>query len=281
MFEASLRGRMKQEGAGPKVLVGDRVAVVAHEDGGATIEGVHERRSLLRRRSPGKTRGVREVAANLDQVVVVGAAARPDWDPCLIDRFIAVAEANRLHAVVVVNKADLDPDAARHGVPYRQAGYQVVLTSARTERGLEELRAHLNGRISLFTGPTGVGKSSMLNALQPGLALRTGAVSPRSRAGRHTTVSAEMHPFEPDGFVVDTPGLRDVGLWGLAPSEVVAAFPEIARRAATCRFDDCRHLKEPGCAVREAVDAGAIHSSRYNSYTVILEETERAGRFWE
>lgn len=284
IVDASLRGRMKQDGSGSRVLVGDRVTVAEHGEGkgdaGATIEQVHPRRTVLRRRAPGGGRGMREVAANVDQVVVVGAARRPAWDPCLIDRFLAVAAANELPALIVINKTDLDPDAARHGDPYARAGYPVLVTSAVDRAGIEELHGRLSGRISLFAGPTGVGKSSLLNAIQPGLRLRTREVSRRSGGGRHTTVTAEMHPLPPDGFVVDTPGLRDIGVWGIEPMEVVAAFPEIARRQGECRFDDCRHLEEPACGVRAAVDEGEISSSRYNSYRTLLKEAEQAARPW-
>jgi len=279
IVEATLRGRMKQASE-LQVLVGDRVWVALHGPEGATIERVDERRSLLRRRSPGKIRGARPVAANVDQVVVVGSAREPDWDPYLIDRFTGVAEANHLPAVVVVNKADLETSAHRHGDAYRAAGYAVLVTSAKTGLGLEDLRRHLAGRASLFAGPTGVGKSSLLNALLPGLTLRTREVSRRSRAGRHTTVSAEMHPLGDEGFVVDTPGLRDVGLWGLAPSEVSDAFPEFAPMRGACRFDNCRHRDEPGCAVAGAVERGALARTRYESYLRLLEEAEAAARPW-
>ncbi len=134
--------------------------------------------------------------------------------------------------------------------------------------------------VSLFTGPTGVGKSSLLNALQPGLRLRIGSVSPRSQGGRHTTVAAEMHPFGKKGFVVDTPGLRDIGLWGLDPADVEAAFPEISRVATGCRFDDCRHMREPGCAVVAAVTDGVIAESRLTSYRRLLDEVMLAARPW-
>ncbi|MCH7875332.1 MAG: ribosome small subunit-dependent GTPase A [Gemmatimonadetes bacterium] len=279
VVEATLRGRMKH-GTQKHVLVGDHVTLAMRADGGATIEAVHERSSILKRRSPGRSRGVRAVAANVDQVVVVGSARDPEWDPSLVDRFTAVAQANDLPTVVVINKVDLDPAAERHAEPYRQAGYSVLLTSATREYGIEELRRQLAGRVSLFSGPTGVGKSSLLNALEPGLRLRTAAVSRRTRAGRHTTVSAEMHPLGEDGFVVDTPGLRDVGLWGLEPREVAAVFPEFGEYAAGCRFDDCRHLEEPGCAVADAVGCGALAASRYESYRLLLEEAERAARPW-
>ena len=262
------------------MLVGDDVTVELHPDEAATIEEVHPRRSVLKRRTPGKSHGEREVAANVDQVVVVGAARHPDWNPHQMDRFTAVAAANDLPLLVVINKCDLVDDCRAAVAPYEQAGYAVLLTSARDGRGIDELRTRLEGHVSLFTGPTGVGKSSLLNAVQPGLRLRTAAVSAKSHTGRHTTVSAEMHPLSGGGFVVDTPGLRDIGLWGLEPPEVAAAFPEFAERATQCRFDDCRHLAEPGCAVVAAVERGEIVPSRLESYRHMLEEAYRAARPW-
>jgi len=229
-LEAVLRGRMKHRRE-ETVLVGDHVTFAEGNEGPATIEAIQPRRSLLRRRSPGKTRGARAIAANLDQVVVVGAARMPDWEPHLIDRFIAVAAANQLPATIVINKTDLDPEAKVNGEPYRLAGYRVLCTSALTGVGVDALGALLAGKVSLFTGPTGVGKSSLLNALVPGLHLRTGEVSPRSHGGRHTTVAAEMLPLGDGGFVVDTPGLRDIGLWGVSAQEAAAAFPDVLHLA--------------------------------------------------
>lgn len=278
-MEASLRGRLKQTQQ-PRVLVGDVVTIRSHGDGSVTIEDRRPRRSVLKRRTPGRSRGVRPVAANVDQVVVVGAADRPAWDPHLIDRFVAVAAANHLPVVVVVNKNDLVEDCSTIAAPYREAGYPVVLTSVPNRLGLSELGGYLEEQVSLFTGPTGVGKSSLLNALQPGLRLRTRPVSTRSQGGRHTTVAAEMHPFGTKGFVVDTPGLRDIGLWGLDPQEVEAAFPEIRRRAPGCRFDDCRHVREPGCAVASAAAEGVLPESRLASYRQLLEEATQAARPW-
>ncbi len=277
---ATLRGRIKQEDA-DRVLVGDRVVLALHDDGAATIERVHPRRSVLQRRSPGgHGRGIRRVAANVDQLIVVGAARDPAWDPQLIDRFTAVAEANALPVVVAINKSDLDPEAQRLGAPYGAAGYPVLVTSAKTGEGLDALRRQLEGHVTVFTGPTGVGKSSLLNALVPGLTLRTGVVSERSRAGRHTTVAAEMHPFGEHGYVVDTPGLRDIGLWGLEPLEVGQAFPEFERFRGHCRFDNCRHVAEPGCAIVDAAEGGEIAASRLDSYRRLLAEAERAARPW-
>jgi ribosome biogenesis GTPase len=278
--EATLRGRVKHRSE-VQVLVGDRIALAVHPDGGATIERIHPRSAVLRRRSPGRAQGIRAIAANVDQVVVVGATRSPDWDPYLMDRFIAVAEANDLPVVVVINKVDLDPERIEAlGAPYRQAGYAVLATSAGTPSGLAALRARLEGHVSLFTGPTGVGKSSLLNALVPGLGLRTAEVSRRSGTGRHTTVAAEMHPIGGDGFVVDTPGLRDVGLWGLDPLEVGAAFPEFSRFHGACRFDNCQHRGEPGCGVAAAVERGELSPTRYESYRRLLAEAEVAARPW-
>ncbi|MFC1640174.1 ribosome small subunit-dependent GTPase A [Gemmatimonadota bacterium] len=279
VLEATLRGRFKQQHK-KRIFVGDHVTLNEHADGSRTIEDVSERKSLLRRRSPGKSAGERIVAANIDQVVVVGAARRPDWNPHLIDRFIAVAEANALEILVVVNKCDLVDDASQLAVPYIAARYPVILTSVPDSRGLEALRTRLDTCVSLLSGPTGVGKSSLLNVLQPGLRLRTAEVSAKSGAGRHTTVAAEMHPFGTAGFVVDTPGLRDIGLWGLGPDEVAAAFPEFSALAEGCRFDNCRHLEEPGCVVLKAIENGELAKSRHESYQQLLEEAFRAARPW-
>jgi ribosome biogenesis GTPase len=280
VVEASLRGRIKR-GNSARVVVGDRVLLQRDPGGSATIEGIGERHSVLRRRGSGRHQPVRAVAANVDQIVVAGSTREPNWDATLLDRFVAVAEANQLPVVLVVNKCDLDPSGAGLAEAYARVGYAVVCTSVRDGTGLEELRRHLIGRVSVLTGPSGVGKSSLLNALQPGLGLRTAEVSRRSGAGRHTTVAAEMHPLQPEGFVVDTPGLRDIGLWALLPQEVAHAFPEIARLGAACRFDNCRHLGEPACEVEAAAGRGEIAASRLSSYRQLLREALQAGRPWQ
>ncbi len=279
-LDASLRGRMKR-GHKMRVLVGDDVLLDEHPDGSVTIEEINERRTVLKRRTPGKSRGTRTVAANVDLVVVVGAADRPRWDPQLMDRFLVVAEVNGLSAMVVVNKADLTQDAESLGDAYRPAGYEVLVTSVPNALGIDRLRRQLTGRVSLLTGATGVGKSSLLNAVQPGLSLRTGEVSRRGGSGRHTTSAAEMHPLNGGGFVVDTPGLRDVGLWGVDPIELGAAFPEFAKWIPNCRFDNCRHVEEPGCAVSDAAAGGEISQTRLDSYRRLLEEAIQAARHWE
>jgi len=277
--DATLRGHLKR-GERQQVLVGDSVKLEMHEDGSCTIEETLPRRSLLKRRMPGRVRGVRAVAANIDQVVVVGAARHPDWDFQLMDRFTSVAAANDLPLLVVVNKCDLVTDPDAFGAPYADAGYSVIYTSVPERQGLEDLHVRLKASTSLLAGPTGVGKSSLLNALVPGLRLRTSEVSAKSRSGRHTTVAVELHAFGSDGFVADTPGLRDIGLWGLDPRAVMAAFPEIASLADGCRFDNCRHVQEPACAVVAAVARGALAATRLESYRRMLEEAQSASRPW-
>ena len=279
-LDASLRGRMKRN-TGKRVLVGDAVWLHAQEDQSFTIEEIGERRSVLQRRTPGKSRGFRAIAANVDQVIVVGAADDPRWDAHLMDRFVVVAEANHLPATIVVNKADLVSGASSLGKPYRAAGYDVIVTSVPQAVGIETLGRKLAGQVSLFSGSTGVGKSSLLNAVQPGLRLRTAEVSRRSRMGRHTTTAAEMHPLHSGGFVVDTPGLRNIGLWGIEPLELGAAFPEFASWLPNCRFDDCRHMEEPGCAVAAAADRGDLSTTRLDSYRKLLVESASAAKPWE
>ncbi len=275
---AVLRGKAKR--TGPRVVVGDDVELEPEAEGALhAITGVAERRSLLGRRVP-DGRGIRPVVANADQVVVVTAARDPDPVPQLIDRLLAVAAANDIPAILVINKVDLaDPSALAR--TYLQAGYRVVLSSTKTTPGVEEFWDQLRGRESVVTGPSGAGKSSLLNAGQPGLGLRVGAISRKIRRGRNTTASARMIPLDCGGFVVDTPGFSDVGLWGLEPSELGALFPEIARVAESCRYQDCRHHREPACAVKQAVESGQMDRERYRSYLALLQELRTAPKDWE
>lgn len=275
---AVLRGKVKRDT--PRVVVGDRVTLDAEGEGGVRgIAGVAARSSLLARRVP-EGRGTRPVVANVDQVLVMAATVDPVPIPQLLDRLLVVAEANDLPAAVILNKTDLDPGTALAD-RLRAAGYPVHLTSARTGEGLEALRATLAGRESVVTGPSGVGKSSLLNALDPGLGLRTGELSERIRRGRNTTVSAVMVALAGGGFLVDTPGFSEVGLWGLAPRDLAHCFPEFRLLVERCRFPDCSHVHEPGCTVREAVAAGTVAADRHESYRVLLEELREAPADWE
>lgn len=275
---AVLRGKAKRDT--PRVVVGDRVQLEPEPVGEYHgIVGVEPRTTLLERRVP-EGRGTRPVAANIDEVFVVTATVDPAPIPQLIDRLLVVAEANSIPAAVVVNKVELDP-----GLELiqrcRKAGYLVYPTSARTGQGIEEFAAALKGRVSVVSGPSGAGKSSLLNAVQPGLKLRIGEISARVRRGKNTTVSAVMLPLEAGGFLVDTPGFSEVGLWGIEPRELASCFPEMRPFIGECRYGDCRHVSEPGCRIRAAVDAGEIQPDRLESYRILLEELESAPAEWE
>lgn len=275
---AVLRGKVKRDD--PRVVVGD-VVMLDLEPGGALygIASVGPRRNLLERRVP-LGRGTRPVVANLDRVIVVTASRDPAPVPSIIDRLLVLAEANDLPAAVLINKIDLDPGTDLAG-RYRAAGYEVWQTSARAQIGLEPLRQWLPHHSSVVTGPSGAGKSSLLNALQPGLALRTGAISERLRRGKQTTVAARMVPLDGGGWLVDTPGFSEVGLWGLEPRGLAQCFPEMRRLLGGCRFPDCRHVSEPGCAMQAAADRGAIHVERLVSYRMLLAEIEAEPKEWE
>jgi len=278
--QAVLRGKVKRSERDTKVVVGDRVQLDEPEAGGTwTIAAVEPRRNVLERRVP-EGRGTRPVASNLDRIFVLTATTNPETIPQLVDRLLVLAEANDVPAAVIVNKVDLDP-----GQPViariRQVGYEVFPVSATTGAGLDRLLPELRDHVSLLTGPSGAGKSSLLNRIEPGLSLRTGAISEKVGRGRNTTVSATMVPLAAGGFLVDTPGFSEVGLWGIEPRELARCFPEFRPLIDQCKFADCRHRSEPGCAVRAAVAAGAIGADRYESYAILLGELTSAPREWE
>lgn len=269
-----LRGRLRRQANGlQRPVIGDRVQFERVSPREGAITAILPRRTALVRREPLDPERAHVIAANLDQIVAAFAAF-PEPDPFQIDRYLAVAEANRLPALLCLNKIDLveDLEAFRKRFEeYEALGYPVFYTSAQTGAGLEALREQLRGRITAFIGPSGVGKSSLLNALQPGLALRIGSINPRTGAGRHTTTRGELIPFD-GGYLADTPGLRDIGVWGIRPEDLAACFPEMRPYLGRCEFSDCLHLEEPGCAVRRAVARGRIGPRRYESYRRLLLE---------
>jgi ribosome biogenesis GTPase / thiamine phosphate phosphatase len=282
-YTCQLRGKLKQRRQSTALAaIGDRVEISLQPDGTGMIETVARRTGVLSRQAPGKRGrgGARQeegaeqvIVANPEQVVLVFACAQPAPHLRMLDRFLVVAEVNALPAIVCANKVDLaGPEAARDlfGL-YRRLGYCVIYTSARTGAGVDELHERLRGRISVLSGPSGVGKSSLLNSLQPGLGLQARAVSEATFKGRHTTVYSELLPLVGGGYVADTPGLRSLGLWDVEPEELDAYFVEIRPYVGLCEFGNCTHVSEPGCAVRRALEMGEIAASRYESYRRIRQ----------
>lgn len=274
---AVLRGKTKR--GMPKVVAGDRVLLDEVEGGMLGIAGVEPRRNELERRTP-QGRGTRPIAANLDQVLVITATTHPDPVPQLLDRLLVIAAANEIPAAILINKMDL-ADPGPLADRFRRAGYTVLAVSVKTGEGLQAVRDLLHDRVTVVTGPSGAGKSSLANALEPGLALRVSELSRKVERGRQTTVSAVMVPMSEGGYLVDTPGFSEVGLWGIVPRELARCFPEMLPWLDRCRFSDCTHRTEPGCAVRAAVDRGEVAADRYASYRTLYAELEEAPEEWE
>jgi ribosome biogenesis GTPase len=281
ILECKLRGRLKKERQHSDIaVIGDEVEVTRTAPGEGAIEAVAERRSRFSRQQPGPRGQWREdvLIANLDQVCIICSCAHPPFNARLLDRFLVVAEYNQIAPVIVANKIDLvgpEEAAALFGI-YEQIGYCVLFASAHTGQGIDELQARLANRISVFAGRSGVGKSSLLNAIQPGLELRTGDVSEAVGKGRHTTVVAELISLEGSsgGYVADTPGIRELANWRIPDEELAWCFPDLRPFLGMCEFNDCSHMQEPGCAVREAVEQGEVAAERYDSYVRQRTKTE-------
>jgi ribosome biogenesis GTPase len=255
------------------VVIGDRVRIRVAADGTGVIEEVLERRNELVRGAAGESRFLDVIAANLDELVVVHSLKDPDLNLGRLDRFLLIAEAAEIPAIVCLNKVDLaDSDFSREVDIYRDVGYSVILTSAKTEAGVNELRAALVGKITAMVGPSGAGKSSLLNDIQPGLRLRTGEVSEATGKGRHTTTTAELLALHDGGWVADTPGLRELAIREVEAEDLAWLFPEFRQYSARCKFTDCSHRTELGCEVRAATDASEIAQERYRSYLRVYED---------
>lgn len=261
-LECFPRGRLRLEE--DRILVGDKVEVRRLAEGKGVIEGILPRRNRL----------VRPPVANVDQVVIVFAAKEPRPDLSFLDRLLVVVEAQGFGVLICLNKLDLvRPEELKPILElYRGAGYDVITTSAKEGIGIEGLAARLAERVSVFAGPSGVGKSALLNAVNPGFKLTTGETSRKLGRGRHTTRGCVLLELENGGFVADTPGFSRLDLRGIRKEELDLFFPEMRGRIPQCRFPGCLHVKEPGCAVRAALNSGDIAESRYRHYVDFLGE---------
>ncbi|MBQ9466887.1 MAG: ribosome small subunit-dependent GTPase A [Muribaculaceae bacterium] len=267
------------------VAVGDVVDVTLRpDDGTALIAAVEPRRNYVIRRASNLSREFQIIGANLDLALLVVSLSQPLTSTTFIDRFLATCEAYRVPAAIAINKADLlhdepDGDALLEAVAtlYRTIGYRVTPTSTVTGEGIDELRALLSGKTTLLSGNSGVGKSSIINALVPGVELRVGRVSDAHNKGTHTTTFSEMIDLPGSGRVIDTPGVKGFGTIDFERAQVAHYFPEIFAASRGCRYGDCTHTHEPGCAVLDAVQHSLISQSRYASYLSILEDTDGTG----
>jgi ribosome biogenesis GTPase / thiamine phosphate phosphatase len=283
VLRCRLRGRLKREVLSTDLLVlGDFVTVVELGAGEGRIESIEPRTTVFSRRHPGRG-GHREdvLVANLDLLVCVFAVSFPMMKPRLLDRFLVIAEAHGVVPVIVLNKIDEEglEEVRELLEPHRAIGYEIFETSTVTGEGVDTLRERMSGRVSALVGPSGVGKSSLVNAIEPGLDLRVGETRDVDGKGRHTTRVASLHPLRGGGYLADTPGIRELAAFRIPERELPRCFPEFRPFLGACSFRSCRHLSEPGCAVLAAVDSGVIDEDRYESYAKMLLDEERPERF--
>lgn len=278
-----LPGRLKQTRKQTDlVAVGERVTIEPIDDESGQITHIFARRNALSRTRPSahsrqwQTEKEQVLVANVDQIVLINSLHKPVTNLRKLDRMLVVTEVQKIPAVICINKVDLgsETEARKIFSAYEKIGYPVFYVSAKTGLNIDSFKSQLLGRISVFTGSSGVGKSSLLNAIQPGLSLKVSAVSQATDKGMHTTRYAHLMPLEEGGFVADTPGIRGWALYNLEPEELDGYFREMAPLVADCQFNDCTHRHEPGCAIRAAVAAGEIEGGRYDSYLRLREEHE-------
>ena len=282
VFPAVLRGkvRLKESAITNPVAVGDRVRFQVEDDGSATITEILPRRNYVIRRSTNLSRQAHIIAANVDRAYLIVSLHFPSVKLPFLDRILVTCELYGIPATIVLSKTDLyrqeDPEGiAEFRSIYERAGYPVVECSVRTGEGVEAIREQCRGCINLFSGESGVGKSSLIKALDPSLNPKIGVISTAHLQGKHTTSLYQMYPLASGGYVIDSPGIRGFGLVDVEKEEIARYFPEMLRVADTCRFTPCTHTHEPGCAVKEAVEQGVISAQRYASYLGMLEEDKK------
>jgi len=280
-YDARLRGKFKNEGlkVTNPIAVGDNVVFNLDEDGIALITKIEARENYIIRKSTHKTGHGHLIASNIDQAIIIATIANPRTSLGFIDRFLVSSEAFRIPAILVFNKEDLlseEDKEFREAIfdLYTSIGYTCMATSAQTEKGIAELKATLEGKITLLSGHSGVGKSSLVNKIDPRLDLKTTAVSGFSKKGVHTTTFAEMFQIADKSFIIDTPGIKELGMIDMEQGEIGHYFPEMRALVGACKFHNCLHVNEPGCVIKEKVQSEEISESRYYSYLGMLEEKD-------
>jgi ribosome biogenesis GTPase len=280
LIDSKIKGNFRLKGirSTNPVAVGDRVTIVTNQEGTAFITEIDDRRNYIIRKSQNLSKQSHIIAANVDQALLVVTVNRPLTSTTFIDRFLASAEAYRVPVVLIFNKTDLlDADEARYqnGLIhlYETVGYECRAISAETGEGVDELLPMLEGKITLLSGNSGVGKSTLINRLVPGADLRTSEISDAHNTGQHTTTFSEMIPIE-KGYLIDTPGIKGFGTFDMEPEELTSYFKEIFTFSKDCRFSNCTHTHEPGCAVLKALEDHFIAQSRYQSYLSMLDDKD-------
>lgn len=279
LFPAVIKGKLRLKGFNSTnpIAVGDVVEYERNEGETATIKNILPRKNHIIRKSTNLSRQSHVIASNLDMVFLIVTVEQPEVKLPFVDRFLVTCEAYNVPVTIILNKMDIYSSDALQMVDafkdiYENAGYNVIESSAATGLGLEKIRECCKDKIVLFSGQSGVGKSSLISALDPNLNLRVGEISAYHQQGKHTTTFYEMHPIASGGFVIDTPGIRGFGLVDVSDLELSGYFPEMLRIEDNCRFAPCTHTHEPGCAVKEAVENGEISVERYESYLGMLDE---------
>lgn len=280
-IECKIKGNFRLKGirSTNPIAVGDWVQIAVNTEGTAFITEIEDRKNYIIRRSSNLSKQSHIIAANLDQCMLVVTVNYPETSTTFIDRFLASAEAYRVPVRLIFNKTDLYSEEEQRYLDalvnlYTHIGYPCYRISALNETGVEEIKRDLQGKVTLFSGHSGVGKSTLINAILPNLNVKTGAISAAHNKGMHTTTFSEMFPVEGEGYIIDTPGIKGFGTFDMEDEEVGHYFKEIFEFSANCKYGNCTHRHEPGCAVREAVENHYISESRYASYLNILEDKE-------